>query len=304
MKNVMRDRFISTVAICRDSRWRGDGGPTWTEAEHKPWERPCKSSAQAKQLQCDDVRLLRRHAGNNGNSDVSALADRLDACSRRQPCTSGSCAVCSRAVQRWFVHDGGRLIGEFCGMAAVANLLMVTISPDFGQISFNQLTPCAVHTIAAKLRRLLLKAGVKLAFGGIDFSVNHDGDDREEYVQVHVCLFIPCSSWRRSDLKLRKSINKSCTVSRPLNVKRFDGNNAGLAYAMKYEFKRRVSYHKSPDDRRDNRSCINTRLRTLRGYNWVKLMLLIDRLTLGKRVFLIGVKRFITAKEVAMKLIR
>jgi hypothetical protein len=304
MKHVLRDRSISTVAICRDSRWRGDGAPTWTEAKHKPWERPCKSSAQAKRLQCDGIRLLRRHAKDNGSAAVRTLADRLDACSRRQPCTSGACAVCGRAIQRWFVQNGGRLIGQFGGTAAAANLLMVTISPDFGQTPFNQLTPSAVLAIAAKLRRLLLKAGVKLAFGGIDFSVNRDSDDREEYVQVHVCLFIPCSSWPHSDLQLRRNINKSRTVPRPFNVKRFDGNNAGLAYAMKYEFKRRIGYHQSPNVRRDSRSCINTRLRPLRGYNWVKLMLLIDRLTLGNRIFLIGVKRFVTAKEIVMKLIR
>ena len=170
MKNVMRDRSLSTDAICCDSRWRGDGAPTWTEAKHKPWERPCRSSAQAKRLQCDNIRPLRRHARNNGSAAVRTLADRLDACSRRQPCKSGACAVCGRAVQRWFVHCGNRLIDQLGGTMAATDLLMVTISPDFGQMPFNQLTPRTVHAITAKLRHLLRSAGVSVAFGGTDFS--------------------------------------------------------------------------------------------------------------------------------------
>ena len=303
MKTIERDRPSSISVICGNSRWLGDGDPTWIEGRGKRWQRSCNTLAQTNQMRCDAIRLLRHHAPNNARTAVVALADRLDACSPRQPCTSGACAVCGRAVHRWFVRCGNRLIEQLGATTDATDLLMVTISPDFGQIPIDQMASHTVHTIVAKLRHLLRSAGVDIAFGGIDFSVNCDGDDRRDYVQVHACLIVPRSSWPRPDRKLRLAMNKSRVVRRPINIKQFDGDSAGLAYALKYQFNRRVRYQQSSDTRRDNRCCSNTRTKPLRGCDWVKLMLFIDELGLSERIFLIGIKRIMKAKEINMRLL-
>ena len=182
-------------------------------------------------------------------------------------------------------------------------LVMVTIAPDFGQHPMDRLNTLDTKATWLKTARILRNAGIHVAFGATDFSVNVDEKGSIPYLQPHFTLFIRKNQWPKSDGKLRKAFNQSHQVKRAVRVKSFDGNNAGLAYALKYEFNRRVGFQKTPDARRDRKSHKNTRNRPLRGPDWMRLMVLLDRIGLDARMCLIGVKRIRRNGEVFMRLI-
>jgi hypothetical protein len=289
-------KLINTILA--DRQWFQDGKPCWIEGKNKRWERPCQTAAAADQLRCDSVRLLRRHGKDLATAEQ--VAERLDSCSKRYRCLSGACSECSRAQQRWFVSNGNKLIQ---GPLRRAPLVMVTIAPDFGQQPMDRLNTLNTRTIWLKSALILRNYGIDLAFGGSDFSVNMEWNGRKPYLQVHFTLFIPKNQWPKPDKKLRKALNPSRMVKTPVRVETFDGNNAGLAYALKYRFNRRVGFQKSPDVQRDRKSHSNTRNRPLRGPDWMRLMVLLDRISLDARICLIGTKRILKNEEVVMRLI-
>jgi hypothetical protein len=180
---------------------------------------------------------------------------------------------------------------------------MVTIAPDFGQQPIDRPSVPNVKRVWLKLARVLRIHGIRLAFGGIDFSVNMDKDGRKPYLQVHFTLFIPQDKWPQSDKKLRQAINPSGDVDQAVYVQLFDGNNAGLAYALKNEFSRRFGFQQCPEDRRDERATRQTRNRPLRGPDWARLMVLLDRIGLDTRLSLLGVKRIRKSGRIIMKLL-
>ena len=71
-------------------------------------------------------------------------------------------------------------------------------------------------------------------------------------------------------------------------IKRFDGNLAGIAYALKGDFSRRVSLPKARRGDGKGRSR-NVRYRPLRARQKLELMLMLDRIGLESRVFFCGV---------------
>ncbi len=188
----------------RDRKWFQDGKPSWTEARGKRWERPCRTSTESSQLRCDSVRLLRRHGKDLPAAEQ--VADRLDECFSRSRCLSGACPQCSRAHQRWFVARSRRLIH---GPLRKIPLVIVTIAPDFGQRPMDRLNTLDTKATWLKTARILRNAGIHVAFGATDFSVNVEWNGREPYLQVHFTSFIPTNQWPKSDGKLRKAFNQS-----------------------------------------------------------------------------------------------
>jgi hypothetical protein len=178
---------------------------------------------------------------------------------------------------------------------------MVTIVPDYGQCALGEMDEIRVTVVWLRTARILRKVGVGVAFGGIDFSVNRDRKGATPYFQVQFTLFIPEKLWPKSYTKLRAALNRSGRIYRPIRAKFFDGDNAGLAYALKYEFEKRDGFQQSEGARRDKHSRKDTRNRPLGGPNWAKVMVLLDRIDLEKRVVLIGVKRIRKNGEVIMQ---
>jgi hypothetical protein len=298
---ISHRRHVSTLIangpsrVGFDPRWYGEGPPQWVEAACTRRERNSRTAAEARELRERSVRLLGRY----GKQDRAALslAERLEACPPRRRCMSGACPECGRAFQRWFVANSRDLIRQLDGGA----LLMVTIVPDYGRCPLDELKNFNVEAVWRRTKRYLAKAGVRVAFGGLDFSVNVDGKDGEPYVQVQCTLFVPKKLWPKSDRELRIALNRSGEVARPMLVRGFDGDNAGLAYALKPTFHRRESYPQAADARRDGRSSANTRNRPLRGTAWTQLAVFLDRMGLGARLCLIGVKRVRKYEEVTMR---
>jgi hypothetical protein len=287
-----------TQRILAGPGWFGDGPPQWREGVGKCWEKFSKTASDVNQMRRDAANLLCRFG--TGDASIQNLGERMRACSRRSPCTSGACPSCGRAYQRWWVANCQKLMVRGIE-GGIADLLMVTISPDFGRLPLPNLNSDSVREITAKLRRILSQAGVSVAFGGVDFCVNADAEGETLHLQVHYCLFVPGSSWLKCYDKLLTRINASGDILRPIRAKSFDGNAAGLAYSLKYRFQRRECYWQLPESRADGRGCWNTRLRPLRGPARVNLMVMLDGLGLSDRVVLMGVRRIRKGKVVVLR---
>ncbi len=238
------------------------------------------------------VARLRRH--RNDEADAAELADRLDFCVQANPCVSGACPICCRAHQRWLVDRGAKLIA---GLSGSHQLVAMSLVPDFGRCEWNRLDQFDLTAFNLKVNRALKDSNVKLTFGGVDFSLNVDFAGSVPYLQVQ--LYLICATGRsfRRDA-LRKQLNKSGRIKVPVRIARFDGSNAGLAYALKYEFCRRESYLQAAHERTDGRVSMNTRNRPIRGRAAVQLTIMLDRIGLSDRLFLFGSKRIWKNEEV------
>lgn len=297
-----------TDIVVGDLRWRGDGPPRWVEGKGQPWERASRTAAEAAEMRDAGLVRLRRHDATD--PAVVGLDERLRACEAATPCGSGACPMCGRAHQRWFVSQSRRLMA---GSLLGSPLRMLSLVPDFGRCSWSKLDRFDLAAVKRKTGRVLREVGVTLAFGGIDFSMNVDGpetpatgavaDRTVPYLQAQFVLFwADNATLNRTVLRLR--LNESGEIKRPVRITDSDGDNAGLAYALKYEFLRREGYRQTADERTDGRPSRNTRNRPLRGPAWVRLALMLDRLGLGSRVLLIGVKRLHRHRGVRMKVTR
>jgi hypothetical protein len=176
---------------------------------------------------------------------------------------------------------------------------MVTVVTDFGQLPLGKLLPSDYVSATLKLTRILRAAGVEIAFGASDFSVNADEVGAAPWVQLQYLLFTLSVEPFRSTM-LRSVVNRSNQIRRPIRIEKFDGDAAGLAYALKYEFVKREEY----SQQRADRVCRNTRSRPLRGTAAVGLSLLLDQIGIRRRIILIGVKRIWSNDEVRMQLIK
>jgi hypothetical protein len=281
--------------VVQELKWRENGPPVWVQGKGKL---PCRSADEAATLRDVMVKRLRRH----GDDEPLAmeLADRLASCEPARPCASGACPICGRSHQRWFVEQCRSLL---LSLPANTRLYTMSLVPDFGRCKWNKLKEFDVAAIKLKVIRILRSSGVNLAFGGIDFSVNIDCDCTAPYLQAQFYLiFAGNKSFEKETLRIE--LNKSGKINRPVRITEFDGNNAGFAYALKYEFFRREGYLQPPDLRNDSRSSLNTRNRSIRGRAAVQLAMLLERLGLEARLFLIGVKRIQRNGEVNMTVIK
>ena len=166
---------------------------------------------------------------------------------------------------------------------------MVSVVPDYGRFSLNELDEIDVSRVVRKTQRLMKSAGVVLALGATDFSINVDAVSADPYLQVQFTLFTP-SKVGLLNRNLRRALNKTATIKRPLKVQEFDGDNAGIAYAIKYEFVLRKTYFQMQVNRADGRRCRNTRNRILHGER-VALILFLHRIGLHNRLALLGARR-------------
>jgi hypothetical protein len=146
------------------------------------------------------------------------------------------------------------------------------------------------------LREQLVEAlkatGISRAIGGFDITMNeHQTESFDPHWQPHAWIFVPRREIRRREKTFREYFPKTKpAVRRPVMIKRFNRNLAGIAYAMKGDFSRRVSL---PRQRRRNgktKKRRNVRYRPLRAAQKVELMLMLDQIGLESRVFLYGVE--------------
>jgi hypothetical protein len=215
---------------------------------------------------------------------LGPLTERLDYCGPHSRCGSGPCPECDRAFQRFFVSECSNLLeGDFasCQQTAVLSLICET---------WNRLDGASLDILQRNAKRLLRDAGVRHALGGIDISRNEDRDSKDAYWCLHVWAIIPSNEVEEWGPKLRRLYVRTDRVRRPIMVKPYDGNVEALAYALKTEFKRRVSYVQEKLVDGVKRTCSNTSNQSLRVAERLELYPFLDSQGLAARVFLMGVR--------------
>lgn len=292
----LRGSSVSLAArVVREPKWSDDDTLGWVQGKARV---PCRSAEEASTLRDLTVERLRCHG--DGQPLAMGIADRLAFCVPANPCASGACPVCGRSHQRWFV-SGCRLITS--RRPSSQDLHTISLVPDFGRFRWDQRDQFDPAAFKRKVKRALQASGIARAFGGLDFSMNFDIDSDIPHLQVHIFLIGELRAKQFQQEILRNKLNESGKVKVPVRITRFDGDNAGFAYALKYEFFRREGYLQPANQRNDGRVSLNTRNRPLRGRAAVQLAILLDRLGLEGRLLLIGVKRIQRNGEVKMILL-
>lgn len=294
-----RDATPMLLRILDDEKLFRNGSPHWTELRDKPNERPCENARMAKSRREDTVALLRRHGHQNDKALL--LANRLEGCAPGARCMSGACPQCGRALQRWFVSATTDLIDRH--FVDREDLWLASVVPDYCATPVDALEAFDWPSLMKKTRKILRSSGVEFAVGGADFSVNEtsgDPDSKWAQGQIWMLLSTPRGVW---ESEVKSLINASGMIKRPLKLTRFNGDPAGLAYAFKTTFARRISYHAEYAARQDRQGSANTRDRLLRGESWLALMIFLDRIGLDARLFKLGAKRTAARTGVTINLI-
>jgi len=229
--------------------------------------------------------MLRRH----GKDDQSAwrLANKIADCGPQRRCLSAFCAECSRANQRLNVAMTSDLLTRSAVGATVVSVVAWDARITQGELARER---HLFEPLARQLRRALSAAGVRQAFGGFDVSANEHEEQRfAPHYRPHAWLFVPAPQMARGERVFRKFFPVSRIVRRPVQMQRFDGDPRGLAYAVKTDFARRMSLPRQvlPNGDIARR---NTRLRPLLARQKVELALALDRIGLGARIFLHGLR--------------
>jgi hypothetical protein len=138
-----------------------------------------------------------------------------------------------------------------------------------------------------RTRSILRKNNVSHAVGGLDFSFNEDA--RAVFTShwcAHLWLLLPSTTRKNWEPALRAANPPSLQVPRPVKIKDWDGRTEALAYALKSEFKRRVSVMI-----RDTR---NTSEQRLRVKERIALYRYLNAISLADRIFLLGARPTMT----------
>jgi hypothetical protein len=279
-KRPVIERLLSSTA---GESWYGDGHPTWSEGTND--DRPSLSRHQANAQRLRDVKMLRRHCKMNKRG--LHLADLIESCEEDHRCLSGACIACNRAAQRLFVEGGGSLLRKSAISVTAVSIVFKKAWVMQGTLA----NPSDLfELLSQRLSKALVLSGVRRAFGGFDVSVNERARSGfSPHYRPHAYIFIPTQQFKHAERRLREFFPASSTVRRPVVAHHFDGRRKGLAYAFKRDFQRRVTLPRQtlPDGSVRRR---NTRDRPLRAQQKVELGLALNRLGLGSRVFLHGLR--------------
>jgi hypothetical protein len=140
-----------------------------------------------------------------------------------------------------------------------------------------------------KAKRLLRDAGVCFAFGGVDLSYNQDGRSPDAWA-LQLWLIVPSDNREAWEPRLRALYPSTDRIKRPIKIQPFDGNLAGIAYALKTEFQRRVNFTQKKWANGVKRICSNTSDQPLRVAERLELYPFLESVELSARVFLLGAR--------------
>ena len=263
--------------VLANERWYDDGAPRWANA---------KSARKTRQDRCRLVMALIKYG--TSLQDVGApllvLADRIRSCLEFMRCMSAACPCCSRAMQRYLVSQWDKLLcEEFPQYQSVQMLSLIWES----HLTLNDVS---LEAVQQRAKRLLKEAGIEYLFGGIDISFNQETSKSDGVWCIHFWLAVPSNdvlTWKK---ELKRLYRSQDGTSRPILVKKFDGNLAGLAYAYKPTFKRRVGYAQTKTINGETRICSNTSEQPLRVFEHLQLLQFLDKQGLASRVVLMGAR--------------
>lgn len=250
----MSDVFAEFLRSPAARQFYKNGPPHWTEGKRHP--RPPRSMGEAKRLRDDLVAIL-----STLGPDEAELGAILAKCSVLNPCGSGACPRCGRAVQRWLVAEVSTLPGVADGQWSV-----ISIVPDFGRLVLKGPPADTIRKFHDQIIEVVRAARIYPVIGGVDVSINeHQTGDFETHGQLHAWLLVQTALLTREvRQRLRSLLQTSTTNLRPLQIKAFDGRPQGIAYALKWTFSRRVTIPREVDAEGNTIRRRNTRQRAPR----------------------------------------
>jgi hypothetical protein len=217
--------------------------------------------------------------------DLRYIAEKLRHCSPGNRCHCALCPECGTALQRFFVSECKPLFDNrsTCVVSIIDSKMSIR----------DELSQCSATGLINRVKSILRKNGVKLAAGGIDLSYNQDEVGMlESHWCAHLWLILPDSNRSLWESALRKANPPSEAVPRPIKIMKWDGRDEALAYALKPQFKRRVSVQ---NKRRSSDALQrNTSEQGLRVAERIPLYQYLDSIGLHARVFLLGARPTMT----------
>jgi hypothetical protein len=214
------------------------------------------------------------------------VADLMEACKPEAPCKSAACPMCSGAAQRL----ASRVTQNFLtAQHDQREIVCVTVVPKDGIGSPGWLS-LAWHTYCERRwRDRLGQAGVGWFVGAVDFSFNEHKQNRHfGYWSEHLHGFTRTDDPDDLKKKLKEQFPKSDTIPIPVMITRWDGDIAAVQYAFKNDFRRRIGTddgHRFDVKTGGDRVCRDTDKQPLKSSQKIELMLLLNEMGLGGRLF-------------------
>lgn len=273
--------------ILTDEVWYGDDQP-WNGAP---------PSEQAVRKRLANVKRLRRYGGTLWAA--KATADRLAACEPRNRCMSGACPECTRAFQRWFVDSTERLTK---GRNPRGELVTASIVFPDGWVPTHLTNTLSMENSKRAVTRSIEGSPVvDWMVGGIDISLN---DDTQKGLgmgwQVQLYGIAMVKDRTAFSALLKHQFRRTAPISRPVQIKAYDGSPEAISYAFKTEFVRRIAYRGQTGTNGKRRECWMTRKVSLSPIDHADLLVRLDFLGLAQRLYLRGVRMTMTKNGVAL----
>ncbi|HEX4407376.1 MAG TPA: hypothetical protein VH206_01260 [Xanthobacteraceae bacterium] len=234
------------------------------------------------------IRLLRKRS--NRTSASLALAERLELCEPGDRCLSGACPECGRLFQRWLVRRLGKLIENHIDKPD-HELVAITIIPLELAVPPGRLNTVSLENAQRRLKRALKKADIKVAFVGIDFSLDEDSEGAySPFWSPHFYLITAVAKRRATTRILGKLFRKAPGIRKPVQTMPFDNSTYRRSYAYKIKFERRIGF---TTERSDGRECRNTRPDKFRALERTELLTYLDKVGFSQRSIFLGIEPYV-----------
>ena len=232
------------------------------------------------------------------------IADRLEFCERNNRCCSCACPECGRLLQRSFVRKSKRLIYEAVDKDG-HSLVAITIVPAEPIIRLSKLHTLDIGNMQRRLGYALVKAGIDIAIGAIDFSFNEDKEGKyKPYWSAHYYVITSVANKSRVRKILKRFFASDRRIPRPVKISAFDNSSRRRSYAFKTHFKRRIGVDAIKEGKDGTlRKCRNTSRQRLRAAERLELYTYLDQIGLAERFIFRGVKPTITSTKVKLEAI-
>ncbi len=257
---------------------RGDGHSYWLEGRNN---NPPISAMEARRQRRNLVKALMLYA--DALPRAEGLAQRLRTCSWSQPCTSGGCPVCWRAMRRLVVHASRYLFRE--------NDHFEYVTCIHADDMVRQGRLAEAQPLAAAERRLITIAQRTRTrvFGGLDVSVNeHEHHAFEPHYMPHPHVLVPAEAFARDRDAWNREYPIGSLVKVPVLSKPYDGGRRAIAYSLRPIVERRDSLApRLAPDGRQRRADTRTG-KPVRRRERVELALMLDRAGIEARVIMYG----------------
>jgi hypothetical protein len=156
--------------------------------------------------------------------------------------------------------------------------------------------------VQRRLKYVLKKTRIRVALGGIDFSLNEDREGKyRSFWRPHFYLITSTENKKKLRNKLRQIYLKSEEVPRPVKISSFKNIARRRSYALKMHFKPRIGYHEIKNQNGKIRNCRNTSRDKLRAAERLELYTYLNKIGLANRIIFWGGKPVVKSPRVKIE---